>query len=115
ADLRRRGVRIAAVSSNSEANLRRILGPANAALIDDFDCGAGLFGKARKFRKVIRRARVSPRETLCVGDETRHIEAAHAAGADAGAVTWGYATPQILATFRPTLTFDRLQDIVAAA
>jgi phosphoglycolate phosphatase len=112
--LKAQGVRIAAVSSNSEDNLRYILGPANASLIDDFDCGAGLFGKARKFRRVMKRADVSPEQTLCVGDETRDIEAAKAVGAAAGAVTWGYATPEVLASFKPTLTFEALDQIPEA-
>ena len=105
------GVRVAVVSSNSEANIRRILGDA-AGIVDDYACGAGLFGKARKFRKVIRAAGVLGSETLCIGDETRDIEAARQAGAAAGAVTWGYATRQILETFAPAVMFAAVADIV---
>lgn len=109
-----RGVRLAAVSSNSEANVRAILGPANAALFADFDCGAGLFSKARKFKRVMRRAGARPAETLCVGDETRDIEAARKVGAAAGAVSWGYARPEALARLSPDLTFEAMADIARA-
>jgi hypothetical protein len=34
---------------------------------------------------------------ICIGDETRDIEAARATGLASGAVTWGYAKPAILA------------------
>src|SRR5262249_12759939 len=88
------GVAVAIVSSNSEANVRRILGPAAVAAVDTFECGAGLFGKAGKFRKVMKRIGVPPAETICIGDETRDIEAAAAVGAASGAALWGYATPE---------------------
>jgi phosphoglycolate phosphatase len=107
------GIAVAIVSSNSEANVRRILGAGAAAAVDTFECGAGLFGKARKFRKVMKRMGVSPAETICIGDETRDIEAAAAVGAASGAALWGYAAPAVLAQFRPTLTFATPADIRA--
>ena len=110
-----RGLRLAIVSSNTEANVRRILGPVNAARIDVYDCEASMFGKASKLRAVMRRTGVSAAATLCIGDETRDIEAAQAVGAASGAVTWGYATAGILATFAPTLTFQTPADIITAA
>jgi phosphoglycolate phosphatase len=108
------GLKVALVTSNSEENARRILGPEAAAHIDDFDCGASLFGKARKFRKLMTRHGVAPGETLCIGDETRDIEAAKAVGAASGAVQWGYATPEVLARFTPTLTFSSPAEIARA-
>ena len=70
------GVVLGVVSSNSAANVRRILGPEAAALIEHYECGTVLFGKAARFRRVVRKAKVQPCETLCIGDETRDIEAA---------------------------------------
>ena len=90
------GVRVAMVSSNSEAVVRQVLGPALSECVADFDCGAAIFGKASKFRRVLRRAGVAPGRAVGIGDEVRDIEAAHAAGIAAAAVTWGYATPEIL-------------------
>jgi phosphoglycolate phosphatase len=106
-----RDKKLAIVSSNSEQNVRRVLGAENAARIDAFDCSAAMFGKAGKLRSVMRTLSVAARETLYIGDETRDIEAAREVGAASGAVAWGYAKPEILATFRPTLTFDTLNDI----
>src|SRR5215510_5084564 len=40
------GIRLALVSSDTEDNARRQLGPETAKLIADFACGASLFGKA---------------------------------------------------------------------
>lgn len=108
------GARLAIVSSNAEENIRRILGPDNAARIDFFECGASVFGKARKFRRVCRRAGVRPADALCIGDETRDIEAAKAAGIASGAVEWGYHTPENLARFGPTVMFASMADIHGA-
>ncbi len=49
------GITVAVVSSNTEANIRVGLGEANAAKVDAFDCGASLFGKAGKLRRLARR------------------------------------------------------------
>jgi phosphoglycolate phosphatase len=105
------GVVMGLVSSNSAANVRRILGPEAAALIEHYECGAALFGKAAKFRKVVRRARVQPVETLCIGDETRDIEAAREAGLACGAVAWGYAHREALAQRAPTWLFETPNDV----
>jgi len=105
------GVVLGLVSSNSAANVRRILGPEAAALIEHYACGASLFGKAGKFRKVVKRARVKPCEALCIGDETRDIEAAREAGLASGAVAWGYARRELLAERSPTWLFETPDDV----
>jgi len=104
------GLRLALVSSDSEANARMKLG-ASAALFSDFDCSASIFGKAAKFRRVLRRTGIAPAQTIAVGDETRDIEAARTAGIACGAVTWGYAAPQALRARGPDLVFERIDDI----
>ena len=111
--LSERGLRLAIVSSNSEENVRRILGHRNAELIDLYECGAALFGKARLLRRIARRAAVAPREAVVIGDETRDIEAAKAAGMASAAVAWGYATPEALSRLGPTLMLDCMKDLGA--
>jgi len=107
------GVRMALVSSDNEANARRQLGEA-AALFSWFDCGASLFGKAARFRRILKRAGVGAAQAIAIGDEVRDIEAARAAGIACGAVTWGYATPQALRVLGPDLIFERMEDIVSS-
>jgi len=107
------GLRLALVSSDSEANARAKLGTA-AALFSDFDCSASIFGKSAKFRRVLRRAAAAPTRTIAIGDEIRDIEAARAAGIACGAVTWGYAAPEALRARRPDLVFERMDDIARA-
>ncbi|MGL4240075.1 MAG: HAD-IA family hydrolase, partial [Beijerinckiaceae bacterium] len=73
-------VAIAIATSNAEANVRRILGPELAGLVDQFSCGAPVFGKASRLKSIRRRASLEARNILAVGDEVRDIEAARAAG-----------------------------------
>ena len=109
-----KGVRIALVSSNAEANVRKILGPDICSHIEIFSCGASIYGKTPKFKKVIKQAKVSAAEVISIGDETRDIEAATKAGIASGAVTWGYAEPHVLASHHPTLLFNEMGEILAA-
>ena len=110
ADLQRLGVKTAIVSSDSEASVRQVLGP-TASLITRFDCGAALFGKHWKFRRVARKLGAKPTETICIGDEIRDIEAADAASMDSGAVAWGYALPAALQAAKPTHLFNSIEQI----
>ena len=111
--LKQGGATCAVVSSNAEANIRAILGPRAVAAVSHFACGASLFGKAPLFRRTMKRAGAAPARTICIGDEPRDIDAAKRVGAASGAVTWGYATPDLLASLRPTLLFQQPEDIVA--
>jgi len=109
-DLQRLGIKAAIVSSDSEASVRQVLGPATS-LITRFDCGAALFGKHWKFRRVARRLGVKPSDTICIGDEIRDVEAAKAAGMDSGAVAWGYALPAALQAAGPTHLFNSVEEM----
>lgn len=106
------GVRIALVTSNAERNARAILGEANARRIDFYACGSSLFGKAPKFRRVLKKLGVPAHATLAIGDETRDIDAAREVGMRAGSVLWGYASETVLAAHRPDAMFRAPQDIL---
>jgi phosphoglycolate phosphatase len=104
-------VAIAIVTSNSEANVRRILGEDNSRRIRDYACGASLLGKASKFHAVIKRQGAIAARTIAIGDEARDIDAARKAGLAAGAVSWGYATVDLLRAHRPDYLFASMDDI----
>ena len=107
------GSAVIVVTSNTESNVRRALGPA-AAHVTHFACGAALFGKAAKIRGVLRATTIDPRAALMIGDEARDIDAARQAGIDCAAVAWGYTDPAFLRSLEPTLFFERLADIAPA-
>ncbi|NGM21979.1 HAD hydrolase-like protein [Roseomonas stagni] len=110
ARLRAHGVTLGLVTSNAEATARRALG-ASAATITHWSCDASLFGKAARFRTMLRRASVAPRDAAAIGDEIRDIEAARRAGLRVAAVTWGYATAEALAAARPDALIDTMDDL----
>ena len=106
------GVKIALVTSNSEINARRILGAQHAAQIDCYACGSSLFGKAPKFRKVLKRMAVPAAAALAIGDETRDVDSAREVGMRAGSVLWGYAAEHALAAMIPDALFREPQEIL---
>lgn len=110
ASLQSHGVRIALVSSDGESNARLQLGD-NAGRFSDFACGASLFGKTAKFKRIVKRAGIEPSEAIAIGDELRDVDAAIAAGLAFGGVAWGYADPVSLRARNPQAWFDAVADI----
>lgn len=106
------GVKLALVTSNSEENARRILGPENAALIACYSGGSSLFGKAMKFRRVLKQMAIPVDQTLSIGDETRDVDAAREVGMRAGAVLWGYASESALVATKPDAIFRSPAEIL---
>lgn len=112
-DLAAANISIAVVSSNGETAIRAVLGAELAGLVDHYACGAALFGKAAVFRKVARKTGSRASRTLCIGDEVRDIEAAREAGCACGAVSWGFATAEILTAYSPDMLYRQIADISA--
>ncbi len=104
------GVTVAIVSSDSELSVRTVLGPL-AASVAHFDCGAAIFGKAARFRRMLKRTKVPAAEALSVGDEIRDLEAAREARLPSAAVGWGYALPEALARHAPTHLFRSVAEL----
>lgn len=106
------GVKLAVVTSNAYENVVTVFGQ-HTEYVDYYSCGASLFGKAAKFRAVMKLAGVGAAETLAIGDEIRDIEAARECGIAAGAVSWGYAAPDRLQSESPDYLFRIPADIMA--
>ncbi|MBO1111542.1 HAD-IA family hydrolase [Bordetella petrii] len=112
--LRAAGLRLAVVSSNSAANVQRVLGPRATEWFDDFECGTDMFGKAAKLKRLLARHRVAPQRCVLVGDEMRDIDAARKAGVRAAAVAWGYNHVDALRTHAPDEIILTVADLPAA-
>lgn len=105
------GVTLGIASSNTEAQIRRALGPECAALIAHFAVEASLLGKAARFRRILRASAIPPSLAIAIGDEVRDIEAAREAGVAAGAVAWGYAWPSLLERHAPDALFTTPDEV----
>lgn len=88
--LHARGAVLAIVSSNSRQNIEAVLGPQLAALFSHYQCGAALFGKLSKVRKVLAESGIARAQAIMVGDELRDAQVAREGGIAFGAVAWGY-------------------------
>ena len=108
------GVVLSIVTSNSVQNVRTLLGAEVFGMISHVECGASMFGKRARFRRVLRRSGTPAARAISIGDEIRDSEASRAAGIDFGAVAWGYTTPASLRAQSPALFFDTVDDIVRA-
>jgi phosphoglycolate phosphatase len=107
-----RGVELAVVTSNSQENVRRVLGPEISELIRCYACGASIFGKRPKLRAVLRASGIPAREAIAIGDEIRDLEAARAEGIAFGAVAWGYTRPEALRAHGPEEMFAEPGEIL---
>lgn len=110
-----RGVRLALVSSNSRANVARVLGDATLARFDHVACGAPIFGKRRRILQTLRACGVRADEAIYIGDQPTDAQAARAAGVAFGAVTWGYAAPAALLALQPERVFEDMAALHALA
>ncbi len=109
----RSGMVLSVVSSNSEANVRAVLGPQNDRLFSIFDCGASVFGKPRKLKSVMKKCRIAPESAILIGDEIRDAHAAHKVGMAFGGVAWGYTNPEALLAVKPDEYFATMEEIAA--
>lgn len=103
------GIRLAIVSSNCRQNVERVLSPQVCGLIHDFDCGASMFGKASKVRRVVGKSGL--KRAIYIGDEVRDAEGAREAGVAFGAVAWGHHPMAILQQQAPEECFSTPPEI----
>ena len=100
------GMQLAVVSSNSEHNVRTVLGPELASRFKRYECGMSIFGKAAKLRQVTRDCGLSPADAIYIGDHGTDAQAANKAGIAFGAVCWGYCPIEGLRQFNPHIEFE---------
>jgi len=105
------GADLAILSSNSERNVRSVLGSDLALLIRHYQCGVSFFGKAGKLKRLLRKTGTDPADACFIGDELRDLEAARAAGIAFGAVSWGLNSKETFERQSPVWVFTRPEEI----
>lgn len=113
--LHQAGYQLGIVSSNARQTVEAFL--QHQALLDRFEfiyAGQVLLGKARALRSLVKQYGVDPSQVICVGDETRDIEAAQQVGVKMLAVSWGFNSREVLASYSPDLLIDQPDQLVAA-
>lgn len=113
-DLHARGARLGVLSSNREDNIRKCLAANGVEQLFEFVIGhPHLFGKGRALRRISKKHKIEPSQMVYIGDETRDVEAGHAAGVSIAAVAWGYHTPELLGQLKPTVLIREPADLLA--
>ena len=113
--LRRADTTLGVLTSNSQENVQRFL---EANRVGDvfglIRTGRNLFGKAPQIRRLVRRARLKPGQTVYVGDEVRDICAGRAAGVHTIAVEWGFSNARSLEDARPDMLLHEPSELPGA-
>ncbi len=101
------------VSTNSEENVRFFLEKYKLEKYFEFvDCGSGVFGKARRLKKVLARNNLDVANCLYIGDELRDVDAARKLKLDIVSVAWGLNSATKLEESNADLTVDTVQELV---
>ncbi len=108
------GFQISVVSSNSEENIRKVLGREKIEqYVDRVYGNVGLFSKSRVFKVVLKDQKAKASDAIYVGDEVRDIEAAHKSKIPVVSVTWGYNGETILKKYQPDYLAHTPQELVS--
>jgi phosphoglycolate phosphatase len=111
-DLREKGYQLGIVTSNSTENVRQFLKDHQMEFFDYIQAGTGIFNKASKIKKVMKREELKCEETIFVGDEIRDIEAAKKNNMTAIAVTWGLNSREGLESAEPDFIVESTRELV---
>ena len=86
-----------------------------AGLFSHLECGASLFGKLPKIRKVLAATGIAREHTMMIGDEIRDARVSADAGIDFGAVAWGFNDVESLLAENPRQLFRQVGDLLDGA
>ncbi len=101
------------VSSNSKRNVRKFLKQHHLyKYFTEVRGNAGLLGKSRILRRVVKSNNFKMKDCIYIGDETRDVLAAKAVGMRVIAVTWGFASASFLESMHPTALAHERPDII---
>ena len=111
AELRRRGVLVGLLTSNTRKNVELFL-EYHPLELDFVSTGSGLWSKHRRLAKLVRQYKLKRDQTAYIGDEVRDLEAARTLRIRAVAVGWGYTKPALLAAQKPDALVMKVPDLV---
>lgn len=116
AQLKADGYTLCIISSNATPSIEKFLERHHLSKYFDGVQGfAGLLGKPKLIRALMKQRGFTQQETVYVGDEPRDVDAAKKAGVWSVAVSWGFSGEKILADHEPTFLVSepkRLADAV---
>ena len=115
AALKAKGYTLCIISSNATPNIEKFLDKHHLSKYFDGVQGfAGLLGKAKLIKALMKQRGFTPDQTVYVGDEPRDVDAAKKAKVWSIAVSWGFSGEQILANHEPTFLVSDARKLAEA-
>jgi phosphoglycolate phosphatase len=112
-ELHAEGHELFILSSNSKRNVNKFLKAHHLyKYFIEVRGNAGIVGKARVLKRLMRSNSLDMKDTIYIGDETRDILATRVIGMRIIAVSWGFANADFLESLHPTAMAHQPQDIV---
>ncbi|AKG24108.1 HAD-IA family hydrolase [Calothrix sp. 336/3] len=106
-NLHYQGYKLGIITSNSQENVTSFLKLNHLDTLFDFIySGVTIFGKTTIINNVLRQKQLKAKDVIYVGDETRDIEASKKANIQVVAVTWGFNSPEALASYNPNFLIE---------
>jgi len=102
------GCKLAIISSNREANIKKYLSKNNLEFFSEIFCDKGnsLFVKHKTIKRFLREHGISPENAVYVGDESRDVVACKKAGIEIVSVSWGWDSRDVLELVNPRHLVD---------
>jgi phosphoglycolate phosphatase len=112
-DLKRRGIRLGILTSNSRENVQKFLKAHDLDVFDFIHAEQNFFGKNWALLHLLKKFNLKKEEVIYVGDEVRDIEACQKANIAVIAVSWGFHRRKLLQDKLPTYLVDSPDEIRA--
>jgi phosphoglycolate phosphatase len=112
AKLQKKGCMQGIATSNSRKNTNLFIEGSKISSVQFLETGIGVLGKERRFKRMMKKYKLTPERLIYVGDELRDIEAARAAGIRVISVTWGMNDGTALRAAKPDYIAETPDDVV---
>jgi len=112
-EIKTRSSQLGILTSCPQETVEKFLEINNLNFFDFIYSESDIFNKAKRLDNLLKEKRLDPQRVFYVGDETRDVEAAKAAGVKTIAVTWGFNSERILKEQDPDYLVRQPQELVA--
>ncbi len=103
------------LSSNQLSNIENFFTDKNLPLASVFSfwrCEKNFFGKDKALQSLLQEQKIDPMQVLYFGDQVRDVEACQKVAVAVVAVTWGFASEELLITAQPDFLINQPSEIL---
>lgn len=111
--LKKPGVTLGVVSSNSKANIEKFFKKNTVDGFDFIHSEKNIFGKDKVLTNIIKKYSIPKEEMVYIGDEVRDIEACRKVGIDCISVTWGFNKKELLMKENSAYVVDTPEELLS--